>query len=230
MIRLPLLLTVADAETISGTLSKVTAMPGWSHSLDARRCRRGARIRAVADSVCSRCYAMGGAYLMPHVREAHALRHLGLQHPRWVDAMVVLIAHRCRPPDQFFRWHDSGDLQGTWHLRNIVEVCRRTPSVQHWLPTREYDDVAEYLRTDRPFPENLVVRLSAHMIDAPTSVPHELAHLPTSTVQSKPERRHLPVVGKGSIVCHATDGTRDECGECRACWNPRVTNVSYVVH
>lgn len=72
MIRLPIVLTVAEAEAIAGTLSKVSAMPGYSYSLDARRCRRGSLLRAVLGSVCSRCYVMRGAYVMPHVRAAQA--------------------------------------------------------------------------------------------------------------------------------------------------------------
>lgn len=226
MIRLPLLLSVRDAEAIAGTLSKPTAMPGYSYSLDAHRCREGSRLRAIPGSVCSDCYACRGAYVMPHVPVAQQRRHNALDRPRWVDAMVVLVAHYCRPPDHYFRWHDSGDLQSVDHLRKIVAVCERTPTVKHWLPTREYDDVAAFLRGGDRSPENIVVRLSARMIDEAPDVPSKLAHLPTSTVHtiSNP----LPV--KGSIVCRATTDGRDKCGRCRACWNPKVSNVSYRRH
>ena len=38
---------------------------------------------------------------------------------------------------KYFRWHDSGDVQDLDHLRRIYEVCKLTPDVQHWMPTRE---------------------------------------------------------------------------------------------
>ena len=54
-----------------------------------------------------------------------------LDHPQWVQAMVVLIDKQ-----PWFRWHDSGDIQSLEHLEKIFEVCRLTPETSHWLPTR----------------------------------------------------------------------------------------------
>ena len=117
--------------------------------------------------------------------------------------------------EPYFRWHDAGDIQGLWHLKNIVEVAKRTPEVHHWLPTREYKTVATYRKLYGEFPDNLVVRLSAHMIDME---PPSGYGLPTSTV-----------VTDGSETCRAQD--RDNhCGPCRACWMPEVANVSYPKH
>ncbi len=66
------------------------------------------------------------------------------------------------PPSGFHRWHDSGDLQSVEHLEKIIEVCRRTPQIQHWLPTREL----AILRACRErIPANLTIRVSATMID-----------------------------------------------------------------
>ena len=137
-----------------------------------------------------------------------------------------------KPTGAWFRWHDSGDLRGLWHLANIVEVCRRTPTVSHWMPTREYDVVRWFVMTGGEIPPNLVVRLSAHMIDSEPAPPVELAHLPTSTVSSV--SRYLTGVslvdGKGSIECRAVEARDNKCGDCRACWNTRVRNVSYPQH
>jgi len=161
-------------------------------------------------------------------------RERGMKHPRWIDAMVRLISNYCVGEDRFFRWHDSGDLQGLWHFENIVAVVRRTPDVQHWLPTREYGIISEYLATGRTIPDNLVVRLSAHMIDAEPVLPPELAHLPTSTVSTVSmynEGSGMKIVdGKGSLECQAVLARDNKCGACRACWTPAVHNVSYPQH
>jgi hypothetical protein len=48
-------------------------------------------------------------------------RRLDSQDPRWVTAMVALIKDQ-----DWFRWHDSGDIQSLEHLKNIFEVCKLT--------------------------------------------------------------------------------------------------------
>jgi hypothetical protein len=63
----------------------------------------------------------------------------------------------------WFRWHDSGDIQSMKHLENIFEVCKRTSGTKHWMPTRE----AQFLKQLDPatIPPNLIIRMSSHMID-----------------------------------------------------------------
>lgn len=220
--------TIEAAKRIAGTLGAPSKLPGFSYGLSAKLCKTGGKLRDVPGTICAECYAFGDFYAWSPVRTAHRRRQAGITHPQWVDAMVVLIAHNCDPAGDLFRWHDSGDLQGSWHLARIVEVCRRTPHVRHWLPTREYDMVATYLRGGGEIPPNLVIRLSAFYVDAPPQeVPSELSHLPTSTahVHGNP----LPVSGKGSIACRAEErGMR--CASCTACWDPRVRTVSYPMH
>jgi len=150
--------------------------------------------------------------------------------------MVAMVSARCTGEHAFFRWHDSGDLQGVWHLRNIFEVCRRTPEVKHWLPTREYGYVARVLASGNPIPDNLCIRLSAHMIDAEPVIPAELepviGHLPVSTVSTVPlvHEDFQIVEGKGSIECRAVQARDNKCGPCRACWDTRVRAVNYPEH
>jgi hypothetical protein len=59
-------------------------------------------------------------------------------------------------------------------------------------------------------------------------VPRELDHLPTSTTHRLGEKP--PLRRKGAIVCHAIDSPVNMCRNCRACWDARVTNVSYRMH
>lgn len=207
-------------------------MPGWSYGISAQKCHTGSKLRNVAGSVCSGCYAMTDWYRSWRpLLAGHARRYAGIFHPRWVDAMVAMIVPRCTPPDNYFRWHDSGDLQGVWHLENIAEVCKRTPLVNHWLPTREYGYVASYL-AKHELPDNLCIRLSAHMIDSEPVLPPELVALPVSTVSSVSTlKTGMAIVeGKGSIECRAVSARNNVCGPCRACWDRRVTNVTYPQH
>jgi len=226
-----------EAESIAGTLGHPSKMPGYSYGISAQLCHTGSKLREVPGSVCRACYALTDWYRSWRpLLQGHARRLRGLRHPRWVDAMVAMIDRYCQPPDDFFRWHDSGDLQGVWHLSNIAEVCARTPAVKHWMPTREYGYVARFLRAGGTLPPNLTVRLSAHMIDTEPVIPDDLrddlAGLPVSTVStaSMIGLGYQLVEGKGSVECRAVEVRDNTCGSCRACWDPRVTNVTYPQH
>ena len=121
-----------EARQITGGLSAPSKMPGPAYNLPATACVTGAKLVNVPGSVCAGCYALKGRYRFNNVRMALARRLQSLKHPQWVQAMVVLIKG-----EKYFRWHDSGDLQSAWHLKQIFEVCNRTPETRHWLPTRE---------------------------------------------------------------------------------------------
>lgn len=228
-----MLMTMAEAVRIAGTLGHPSKMPGFSYGISAQLCHTGSKLRKIPGSVCSGCYAMTDWYRSWRpLLMGHARREVGIKHPRWIDAMVTMITAKCKGEDAVFRWHDAGDLRGAWHLENICEVARRTPHIPQWLPTREYAYVAAYLASGKSIPPNLCVRLSAHMIDADPVVPPELAFLPTSTVSSAPQRvLGVQIVeGKGSVECRAVEARDNKCGPCRACWDTRVRNVNYPAH
>jgi len=197
-----------EAREITGGLSAPNKMPGPSINLPAWNCITGVKLQAVKNSVCAGCYAMKGRYRFPNVREAMDRRLQALTDPRWVDAMVTLIKGQ-----PWFRWHDSGDIQSPEHLKNIFEVCKRTPKTKHWMPTRE----AKFLTLIDPdvVPENLIIRMSSHMINQGpvNSWPW------TSTVSTKPEDR----------TCAAPD-QGNKCRDCRACWDRNIKNICYGKH
>ena len=118
----------------------------------------------------------------------------------------------------FFRWHDSGDLQGVWHLEKIVAVCKLTPSVKHWLPTREFAFVRQFLERGGKIPNNLTIRFSALMFDGPA--PESLA-----------KRCGVQVSGasQSAFTCPASS-QGNKCLTCRACWNKKIFNVTYKKH
>ena len=185
-------------------------MPGLSYSLPAWECQVGAKLRAVKGSVCSGCYALKGNYTRyPAIKAAQYYRLQSLRDPQWIPAMVAQIKRQ-----KFFRWHDAGDLQGAWHLKNIMEVCKLTPSVKHWLPTRE----VKYTSLMDPdiVPTNLKIIISDHMIDQATPV----KHWPFSSgVSSDKKLATCPAPSQGG-----------KCGSCRACWDRDVARVTYGKH
>ena len=205
---------LAEAHKIAHSLGDASKMPGKTYGLPAKECGVGGRLRNVENSVCFGCYALKGRYIMENVQTAEYIRLDSITHPLWVNAMSVQINHYCKRVP-FFRWHDSGDLQSLEHLQRIVEVVKLTPSVKHWLPTREYKIVKLYRDLYGAFPSNLVVRLSGHMIDEP---PPSGYGLPTSTV-----------VSDHSETCPSRQ-QGNECGDCRDCWDLDVINVSYAKH
>ena len=196
-----------EALNLVGGLSKPSKMPGWAYGIPAKECKTGAKLQQVKGSTCYNCYALKGCYMFPVVQAAQYKRLNSINHPAWIKAMAMLINSK---KTKFFRWHDSGDVQSVKHLAKIFEVCRRSPDVQHWMPTREAW-VKPYLSRA---PKNLVIRFSMPMVDqeAAESWPH------TSTVVSGPGR-----------TCPAPDQD-NACGSCRACWDPSVRNVAYGKH
>ena len=201
-----MLLNKKQAKEITGGLSKPSKMPGPAFNLPASRCITGAKLVKIPGSVCHGCYALKGRYRFNNVQKALERRRQALTSPQWIDAMTVLITGH-----EFFRWHDSGDLQSLEHLKNIFEVCKRTPKTRHWLPTRE----AQILKQVQPedVPKNLIIRFSSHMIDqGPVK-----AWPWTSTVVTKDK------------TCPAAEQD-NTCGSCRACWNRDVKNISYGKH
>lgn len=200
-------LKIFTANEITGGLSKPSKMPGYAYGLPAAECKVGSVLRQIPNSVCSKCYALKGRYVFPNVQAAEYRRLEALKDPQWIDAMVHLIQQR---KIEWFRWHDSGDIQDLEHLEKIVEVARRCPDTKFWLPTREKKIVRSYKGA---VPNNLVIRVSGAMIDG--EEPKGFAN--TSTVVSAGET--CPARNQGN-----------ECKDCRACWDRSVVSVSYRAH
>ena len=196
---------VKDAKEITGSLTRTSKMPGLSYSLPAWECKTGSKLRKVKGSVCASCYALKGNYTRyKAIKAAQYVRLKSLQDSRWIEAMTAQVKR-----SEYFRWHDAGDVQDLDHLNKIFEVCRQTPDTKHWMPTREAW-IKDHMHKA---PANLVVRFSSPMIDqGPVK-----SWANTSTVSTK------------SRTCPAPDNN-NECGSCRACWDPLVKNIEYGKH
>lgn len=203
----------ADLLAIVGGLSKPSKMPGFAYGLSALDCKVGSLLRKVKGSTCGSCYALKGMYVFPVVKNAHKRRMESLSDPRWVDAMLELISRKCKKVP-YFRWHDSGDLQGVEHLSKLVQIAKNLPGIHFWLPTREIAIVKEFL-TRNTFPANLTVRISAPMIGR---VPEKIAGTVGSSVENS-----------SAFQCPAPK-QGNSCLDCRACWKGTVKNVSYAKH
>ena len=203
--------TVKLAKSIAGTLGNPSKMPGKSYGISALLCNIGQKLAAIPGSVCSDCYAMKGQYPTPTVQLGHARRANGLSSISWRDAMVRLIK---RSDDPHFRWLDSGDLQSFQMLLDIVWIAEQLPEFLFWLPTREKKLVLQYQTNFGSFPKNLVVRLSAAMIDG--QAPDYAGN--TSTV-----------VTTTNYTCSAPDQD-GKCVDCRDCWDAEIKNVAYLKH
>lgn len=205
---------VERATELVGGFSKPSKMPCLSWSISAKRCKTGAKLVKVKGSICSTCYALKGNYGFPIVKAAHERRFQSLQSPQWTSAMIVAI--RGNESSGFFRWHDSGDLQSLEHFKKLVEIARALPDIKFWLPTREYSIIASFLRTDS-MPENLIVRLSAYMLEGEPPALAKRLGLTTSGVT------------KTGFTCPASN-QGGKCLTCRACWSKDVLNVNYKKH
>lgn len=233
MSRLSLSVLRSEERTAMGGFSEPSKMPWLSYSIPAQACQTGSKLALVPGSVCHGCYALKGNYLRFNVQTALERRFAALKEDTatWVDAMVHHLTERAARftprhdgDTPAFRWHDSGDIQGVWHMEAIAEVCRRTPGIRHWLPTREYAHVREWVAQGNTIPDNLTIRLSAHMVDGPA--PTKLARQLGCAVSTVHTEEH---VYDGASVCPAYK-QEGKCGDCRTCWDRDVAHVSYPVH
>lgn len=198
-------------------MSKTSKMPCHSYSLPATACRTGAKLAKVKGSVCNGCYALKGFYRMKTVSTPRQVNLASLPENddasawlSWADDVIDNIVKKER--SGYFRWHDSGDLQSARHFETLCYIAERLPNIRFWLPTKETKLAAGHV-----VPANLTVRVSSPMVDqAPLK-----AHRCTSTVHDK-----KPAHG---FTCKAYNNA-GKCGDCRACWDSSVTNVSYPLH
>lgn len=198
-----------------GGLSAPSKMPCHGWSLSAKICKTGAKLAAIAGSVCAGCYALKGNYMFPCVQNAMKRRLDGLNDKRFVPAMVFLL--KCLG-NNYFRWFDSGDLQDTKTLDKLAEIATLCPEIKFWLPTKEYGIVSSWIKAGNSIPANLNIRLSGYMVDeaGPVTLARKLGV-------------NISEVRKEGFTCPASN-QGNKCLTCRACWNRETFNVVYRKH
>ena len=196
----------SEALKLVGGLSKPSKMPGWAYGIPAKECKTGSKLVKVKGSTCEGCYALKGCYVFKVVQDAQYRRLASIKHELWTGAMALLINSK---KSKVFRWHDSGDVQDEAHLLKIFAVCKLTPTVKHWMPTREAWTKAFMSMC----PDNLVIRFSMPMVDQPAA-----GTWPNTST----------VVTSGATCPAPEQGGK--CLDCRACWNKDVKNIAYGKH
>lgn len=180
--------------------------------------------------VCKSCYAKKGMYHFPVVKTLRTSNKLDYHRDDWVDDMVKEVS-KC----DYFRWFDSGDIETPELAVKIRTVLERTPTVQHWLPTRS-DKITSIKRiidgnstkclsSSKPLSlfSNVALRISADNIGLNNKERHGV----NSYVIYKEDI--LKAKEQGIYVCPVGLHTsRKSCDDCTMCYTS--AKVAYVLH
>lgn len=226
-------ITLKQARAIAGAVSsRNSKMPGSSFATSTLHCKTGGTLKHVEGSTCSKCYAERLENMRPSVKQGWLNNYLAAanlieQRPAlWAKSIAMQITRAAQNSGEpFHRWFDSGDLDSVEMLAAICHACELTPHVKHWLPTREATMVAQFIARGGKIPDNLIIRISSTMIgDAPRTKLADMLGPGVATSTVTPRR--------GVAIGHACPARHQgiACGDCRACWDRSVPNVSYPQH
>lgn len=195
-------------------LSRTSKLGCFSWSLQAlETCQGSIGKDGQLVEVCQGCYATQGFYHMPDAISLRKSNKEDWQTDDWVERMVKALSNQKK-----FRWFDSGDIYSVDLAWKIYDICRATPHVKHWLPTRmhKFEKYFNVLGALSCLP-NVVVRYSADNVE------EQIEGETTSMVIKKHEHR------RGVHVCPSSL-QEGKCGTCMACWDKGVKVVAYVAH
>lgn len=197
-------------------LSRTSKLGCLSWSLQAFETCPGSVNEGVVVDACKFCYARRGMYHMPDVKALRARNKEDWKNDDWVSRMVDGLRK-----STYFRWFDSGDMYSTALAEKILEVCRLTPHVKHWIPTRmhKFDKFRGVLEALSALP-NVVVRLSSDSVSGEL-IESFTGHSSTITPYAGYD------VGAHECPAYKQDG---KCLTCRACWDKMVPVVAYPYH
>lgn len=209
---------------------------GSTWSTSPAFCNVGGKLINKPGSVCHKCYAVKMGKVYPSADKSWTnnlmlFRRAVLDDTviDWCESVAAQIirisANKTKKGlkgANFHRWFSAGDIDSITMLRAIIKVCELTPSINHWLPTREKGILSEYLNhTLEPLPVNLNIRLSGAMIDG--SIPATHSAVTSSTVHTKGK-------AKGIECPSYKPANKGSCGDCSMCWNKKIENISYLKH
>lgn len=164
---------------------------------------------------CAGCYAVGGNYRYPNVKEPRIENREDWKRTEWVSDMVAELQN-----DRFFRWFDSGDMYALGLAEKIFEVMTLTPWVKHWLPTRmhKFAKFANVIERMQSLP-NVMVRPSSDSVTG-----EYVRGVHGSTIVPS-----VDSVSVGATLCHAATNA-GKCGPCRMCYDKNVPVIAYLAH
>jgi len=224
-------------ESRFGGFSSPGKMPCKSLSYPAGEeftCPHGSKLMKIPGTVCYFCYGADGLYITPSVKLAQDRRFNALKYAKrfparqeaWISSLVKKLSQKRNP---YFRWHETGDIQDETHWNMMLEVIRRTPHINHWIPTKErqflYEWIDEY--GEKMLPLNMNIRISAAKVG--NRIRRIRSPMTTSSVSDPTSGLDVADAGYN---CPATWKVSHGgfCGKCRACWLRSTPNVNYKLH
>jgi hypothetical protein len=194
--------------------SKLDGIRSWSlQALDT--CPGSIAAPGELVDACKGCYATQGNYRFENVKAPRRHNKEDWQRITWADDMVAELNK-----DRFFRWFDSGDMYTLALAEKILDVMKRTPWVNHWLPTRMYKfpKFRQVLAEMQALP-NVSVRFSSDSITGQyTKGLHGSVIVPTAAD-----------IKRGMTLCRAYEN-EGKCNGCRACYDKKVKVIAYPAH
>jgi len=200
-------------------LSKTSKMPCKSFALPAgkKTCIGMIDTDGKIKAVCSKCYGLKGSYSW---RTAKALREHNLNETlnNLEGFKVDMIKLLTKEKSDYFRWFDSGDVYDNDLLFAIYEICKNTPIIDHWIPTKARELLDQDLWAKLESLNNVTIRYSSPSINGYYQSIHG------STVIQKGQEVDETKVFKCPVV-----NERKKCDDCRACWNSDKV-IAYTYH
>ena len=220
-------LTIKQATKNVGGLSQTDKMPSKSWGISAKECNIGSKLRASKqETVCDGCYAFKGFMMLPTQQNAY-YRRLELwkaDRKLWVLSMDHLIKnHKPIKESKYFRWFDSGVIQGADMFKDIIELANLNPDVSFWLPTKEFKLVNIFSSI---IPSNLNVRKSHPLINA-----YKMQPIENVTASYVYDQEKLNTIPSNTRICPATKPeSNKKCNDCRMCWDKSIESITYIKH
>lgn len=205
--------------------------------ISATTCILGSILAGIVGTICSVCYARVGYFVMNDDKVRIMYQSFqNLKHPRWVEAFNWVFKNEYKYDE--FRWFSSGDLQGTWMLRNIANIALANPQIKFWLPTHEVGMVMRYIFDEKGIiPENLVIKISDTFLDEDFRVSpfeneiklmNQIRELPYSNMFGEIGMSGVTTV-EGEANCPAENTSPAQCGACHLCNKPGIVNLKHKV-
>jgi hypothetical protein len=178
------------------------------------------------ESPCAFCYASGGRYQMPNVKNTQLERYQWWKNTPENTRIDIISQALNRMKNQFFRVFDSGDFGCPEDIITWGKVIKECPDTLFWIPTKIWvfpDFYKKLLRLNNRLP-NVTIRRSSLFLNKPL-VDNKLNC--TATVITAYDERDLYPQG---TVCPKVK--YKSCGEsrCRACWDRYTPHIEYVIH
>ena len=213
-------------------LSKTSKMPCKSFALPAgiKTCIGMFNIEGKVKDVCKGCYAMKGSYSWRSARNLrdHNLKETKENLESFHDDMIMLLK---REKNDYFRWFDSGDFYDNDLLYTITSICRLTPEIKHFIPTKAREHLDQDLWEKLEALPNVTLRYSSPSVNGY----YESIH--GSTVIQKGQNIDESKVFKCMVGVeprgldeNGKQLFRKKCEDCRACWDTPEKVIAYTHH